>query len=80
LGIKFELGELDAAKLLDANGPQHHSLLARQAHPVNPHKRIGMTTYLHVVTLGARMRQLLFASVSPSSTSVPSTAANASSR
>ena len=42
--------------------------------------RIGMTTYLQAAVPGPRIRQLLFESVSPSSTSPASTAPSASRR
>ena len=44
------------------------------------YSRIGITTYRALVAPGARTRQLEFPSVTPISTSLPSTAASASSR
>lgn len=71
--IEFETSRTDAAEVLDLDRGQHIGGGPAQS-------RIGMTTYFACGVELALTRQLLFASVSPSSTWPASIAASASSR
>src|SRR5688572_6280057 len=69
--IEFEFDSRQATKPLGAESAEWHA---------SPYKRIGITTYRALVAPGARTRQLELPSVTPISTSLPSTAAKASRR